>query len=181
MSGRGAQYNFGPATTLREGCLVYGAARPGHVLPSREQASTPRGPDVGDPTVAEWARFMQVCSRSTVCVCVYVCLCARARVCVAASAVALLWGKCPLWVHMLCDLVQVSQCVRTAVQLAYLSLLPALPIVWASLQQTHPLRRTHLRIHIHSPSCNEAYVSPFQPPCLNLPPRRRKASSASCA
>ena len=79
VSGRGAQYNFGPATTLREGCKVYGAARPGHVLPSREQASTPRGPDVGDPTVAEWARFMQVCSRSTVSV--YVSVCARVCVC----------------------------------------------------------------------------------------------------
>ena len=179
VSGRGAQYNFGPATTLREGCLVYGAARPGHVLPSREQASTPRGPDVGDPTVAEWARFMQVCSRSTVCVCV--CVCVRARVCVWLRPRSRCFGVSVLCGCTCCVIscrslnVSVPQCSwRT-----YRSFQPCLLCGPRFNRPTSRGERTFAPIYtaLHVTK----HMSPFQPPCLNLPPRRRKASSASCA
>ena len=50
-------YNFAAASS-RDG-LVFGSERPGHVQPSRDRPSTPRGPLVPDSQVGQWIDHMK--------------------------------------------------------------------------------------------------------------------------
>jgi hypothetical protein len=51
------QYNFAAAS--KRDHLVWGSERPGLVQPSRNQATTPRGPLVADSQVDSWINYMK--------------------------------------------------------------------------------------------------------------------------
>jgi hypothetical protein len=52
------RFNFSPASSRDN--IVFGAERPGHVQPNRDQPSTPRGSLVSEPQVVEWIETLKV-------------------------------------------------------------------------------------------------------------------------